>query len=220
MNKIELLRPPKTRGGNWTVVLDDGSEQVVPEGTVAELALYQGQALDDALRETLETESRRRSVRELAGRLLVRKLMGAGLLRQKLEKQGCADEDIDAAIAWAESIGLLDEEKFVRTLGTRGRTKGWSAMRMRAELRQRLVPQELWDLALEELMSPDRAMRLYILKKVKDPNDTKGLERAARTLQMRGFSWPAVRRCVERMRAEPSRYWKEPEDLGPSGMDR
>ena len=80
---------------------------------------------------------------------------------------------------------------------------------MRAELRQRLVPQELWDLALGELMSPDRAMRLYILKKVKDPEDTEGLERAARTLQTRGFSWPAVRRCVERMRADPDRYWKD-----------
>lgn len=209
MNKIDLLSPPKARGGNWTVVLDDGTELIVPEGTVADLALYQGQELDEGQRETVETEARRRGVRELAGRLLVRKLMGAGLLRQKLEKQGCAAEDIDAAIAWAESIGLLDEEKFVRTLGMRGRTKGWSALRMRAELRQRLVPQELWDLALEELMSPDRAMRLYILKKVKDPEDVEGLERAARTLQMRGFSWPAVRRCVERMRADPDRYWKD-----------
>ena len=198
MNKIDLLSPPKARGGNWTVVLDDGTELIVPEGTVADLALYQGQELDEGQREVVETEARRRGVRELAGRL-----------RQKLEKQGCAEEDIDAAIAWAESIGLLDEEKFVRTLGMRGRTKGWSALRMRAELRQRLVPQELWDLALEELMSPDRAMRLYILKKVKDPEDVEGLERAARTLQMRGFSWPAVRRCVERMRADPDRYWKD-----------
>lgn len=209
MNKIAALTPPKARGGSWTVALDDGTELTVPEGTVADLALCAGQELDEGQREALETEARRRQVRELAGRLLVRKLMGAGLLRQKLEKRGCAEEDIDAAIAWAESIGLLDEEQFVRTLGLRGRTKGWSALRMRAELRQRLVPQELWDLALGELMSPDRAMRLYILKKVKDPEDTEGLERAARTLQTRGFSWPAVRRCVERMRADPDRYWKD-----------
>ena len=75
---------------------------------------------------------------------------------ERLSKRGVAAEAAAAAIARAQSIGAVNDPVFAKVwVEDRGRTRGYSGTRLRAELRRRKVPEELIEDALALLEDRD-----------------------------------------------------------------
>jgi regulatory protein len=77
-------------------------------------------------------------------------------LRGKLRSREHADEVIDAAIQRAKAMGAIDDIAFAKAwVNHRGVGRGYSALRVREELRRRAVPEPIIDTVLGELESRD-----------------------------------------------------------------
>jgi regulatory protein len=74
----------------------------------------------------------------------------------RLRSREVPDDVADAAIQRARDIGALDDAAFARAwVSDRGLNRGYGAARLHEELRRRLVPDELIELALAGLESRD-----------------------------------------------------------------
>jgi regulatory protein len=80
----------------------------------------------------------------------------AAELRAKLSDRRYDTAVIGAAIARAAELGAIDDAAFARAwVADRGLVRGYSASRLRQELRRRRVPQPLIDDALAQLEDRD-----------------------------------------------------------------
>lgn len=77
-------------------------------------------------------------------------------LRAKLRSRDHPDDVIDAAIARATELGAIDDAAFARAwVNDRGVGRGYSALRVREELRRRSVPEGVIDEAMGVLETRD-----------------------------------------------------------------
>lgn len=77
-------------------------------------------------------------------------------LRAKLRDRGYVDDVIDAAVERASELGAIDDAAFAKAwVADRGMGRGYSALRVRDELRRRAVPEALIDGAVGALESRD-----------------------------------------------------------------
>ena len=77
-------------------------------------------------------------------------------LRAKLRAREHPDDVIDAAVARATELGAIDDVAFARAwVNDRALGRGYSALRVREELRRRAVPEPVIDTALQVLEARD-----------------------------------------------------------------
>ncbi|MDO4516107.1 MAG: RecX family transcriptional regulator [Bacillota bacterium] len=205
MRTIESLRPPARPGAPWTLVLDGGDTLRVDEGVVADFALYQGKDLDEETLEDLKQAALDAGLRAKAVSLLTGRLLSAGTLREKLLAKGGQPDQVEEIVAWAQDIGLLNDEEYAKALARHYQARGYGIYKIKDELHRRRVPREYWEEALAELEEPDEGIDRFLAGKLKAPEDRKQVKKAADALVRRGFSWSQVSSGIERFR----RNWAE-----------
>ena len=203
--RIDRLLPPSEPGRFWTVALEGGGFLRVPEGTVAEHALYRGMELSPAACLALEEAAQEGALREYAVNSLSVKAVSKGILREKLEKKGAGPEMADRVVQWAERIGLVNDGEYAKALARHYAAKGYGLYKIRDELYRRKVPREYWEEALSELEDPAEQIRAFVEKKLSDPTDKKQVKRVSDALARRGYSWSQISGAMERFRVE----WEE-----------
>ena len=70
------------------------------------------------------------------------------------------------------------------------------------KLREKGVPRELWDDALEELPDPAEAIDDFLRSKLRGELDQREEKRLSDALLRRGFAWPDVKAGLNRLGAE------------------
>ena len=70
------------------------------------------------------------------------------------------------------------------------------------KLREKGVPKELWDDALEELPDPAEAIDAFLRAKLRGELDQREKKRLSDALLRRGFAWPDVKAGLNRLGAE------------------
>lgn len=112
---------------------------------------------------------------------------------------------MEEIVAWAQDIGLLNDEEYAKALARHYQARGYGVYKIKDELHRRRVPREYWEEALAELEEPDEGIDRFLAGKLKDPEDRKQVKKAADALVRRGFSWSQVSSGIERFR----RNWAE-----------
>ena len=129
-------------------------------------------------------------------------------LSDKLRRKGFPADEIDAAIARCQDIGLVDDERVAeRFVEVRAATRGWGPIRLAAELRKRGVPRD--DAERMARVSPEmaeEAMRTALRKlEVRAPErwwqDSQRRARMISSLIARGFEADAAISAVTEMAA-------------------
>lgn len=200
MTRIEKLLPPAWPGKPWTAVLAGGETLRLPEGLVADLALYGGMELTDGAASDLREKAFRLALREKAVALLSRQMLSAGMLREKLLAGGASEEQAEEAVRWAMDVGLLNDRAYAAALVRHCQAKGYGVYKIRDELYRRRVPREFWEEALAELDDPAETIDRYLEQKLADPSDRKQVKKASDALVRRGFSWSEVSEGIRRAR--------------------
>jgi regulatory protein len=200
MTRIEKLLSPLQPGKPWTAVLEGGETLRLPEGAVADFALYGGMELTEETMTDLRERAFRYALREKAVAMLSRQMLSAGLLREKLIAKGAAEAQAEEVVRWASEIGLLNDRAYAAALVRLCQSRGYGVYRIRDELYRRRVPREYWEEALSELEDPAEAIDRYLEQKLTDPSDRRQVKRASDALARRGFSWNEVSEGIRRAR--------------------
>ncbi|HSP60937.1 MAG TPA: regulatory protein RecX [Ornithinimicrobium sp.] len=127
----------------------------------------------------------------VARRIVLRQLaMGPRTRRQledKLRDRGCEPEVARRVLDRMTEVGLVDDESYAEMyVRSKQETKGLAAGALRHELRQKGVPDEVADAALEEI-DPEREKdqaRALVARRLRT---MRGLERDVQTRRLAGF---------------------------------
>ena len=131
--------------------------------------------------------------------LLARREHGTAELRSKLLARGHDPAEVDPALEALSREGLLSDERFVEAFVHGRIERGQGPVRIRAELRQRGVPDALIDAWLDE-RDPAWLERAEAVRRRKfgadPPADYREQARQGRFLQYRGFTAEQTRRVM------------------------
>ena len=140
------------------------------------------------------------SVRLAAMNLLARREHSEQELRRKLANRGYEQSLIDAAIASLLADRLLDDARFTEAYIRYRGSNGYGPVRIRQELKERGISDELLNDYLDERDSMWREKVSEVRnKRFRDssPADYKERARQARFLQYRGFTNEQIQRVLQ-----------------------
>jgi regulatory protein len=129
--------------------------------------------------------------RQLALKLLARREHARGEMHDKLVAKGCTGAVAEAVVSRLEAERLLSDDRFVESYLTARRARGYGPVRIREELRQRGVTDELigqWlDVNGREWFDDLRRVR-HKKFGARMPKNYSERAKQARFLQYRGFT--------------------------------
>ena len=201
--RIERVEPSRRKRGRVLVFLEDGACLKITEQEVLDFGLRAGDQLDGGALERLKEAAGISNVKVTAADLVGRRAMSRHELERRLAEKGASQVEARYAAEWLEAIGAIDDRDYAALLVRHYGQMGWGPGRIQEKLREKGVPRELWDEALEEL--PEAAGQIdafldgKLRGRVPDPREKKRLSDA---LARRGFSWGEIRSAWLRREAE------------------
>ncbi len=161
--------------------------------------LQVGQVLDSETLTAIKRSAKTSSTKVRAVHMIANRPLSKQELQKRLVQKGSDADDAQAAVAWLEGLGAMDDVAYAATLVRHYATRGYGAARIREELYRRGVPRELWEEALAQLPDSSETLDALIQKKKRgDLTDPKERKRVCDALLRRGFSWSEVRTALGR----------------------
>ncbi len=187
--RIERIEPSRHKRGRVLVFLADGACLRVTEQELLDFGLRSGDELDDAVLSRLREAAGLSNLKVTAADLVGKRAMSRQALEKKLREKGASQAEARAAGEWMEAIGALNDRDYaallVRHYGLLGYGPGW----VREKLREKGVPRELWEEALEDLPEAEAQVDAFLQKKLRGRTpDEKEKKRLSDALLRRGFS--------------------------------
>ena len=179
------------------VTLEDGSVLTVTGQELLSFGLSPGLDLDEAALGDLRQAAGRSLARVMAARMIGRRALSKQELKQRLCRRGVREEDAQAAAAWLEEIGALDEKNYAELLVRQYSRMGYGPARLREELYRHGLPRTLWDEALAQAPAAEELIFPLVEKKLRGkPCGPEELRKLSDMLQRRGFSRGDIRSCL------------------------
>ncbi len=201
--RITDIQPQKTHKTKVNIFLDHAfafgmfSKDAAALGLCIDLELSQKQI--DHIKQTVILQSAKESALSLLSRRdYTRKMMWDKLIQKQIP-----GDVADQVIAFLEEYHYLNDEAYVtRYVKYHGETRG--KHRLRQELIQKGVREELIDTALSDLHQEDN-LSLMMEKKLRtlpEGYDAKAVQRLKNFFLRRGFSYDEINTCFRKLTAE------------------
>ena len=128
-------------------------------------------------------------------------------LERKLQEKGASQVEARYAAEWLEAIGALNDAEYAALLARHYGQMGYGPRWIREKLREKGVPRELWDAALDALPPAAEGIDRFLESKLHGRlPEEKERKRLSDALLRRGFSWGEVRTAWSRWGEEPSEW--------------
>ena len=200
--RIDRIQPSRRKKGRVLVFLEDGAVLKITEQELLDFGLRPGDDLDEGTLERLKDAAGVSDVKTTAADLIGRRAMSRAELERKLREKGASESDARYAGEWLEAIGAINDADYAALLVRHCGQLGYGPARAREKLREKGVPKELWDDALEELPDPAEAIDAFLRAKLRGELDQREKKRLSDALLRRGFAWPDVKAGLNRLGAE------------------
>ena len=197
---IKSLR--QTSAERVSIEMDSGEEIKASLSLIAELRLYAGKTMEEQELQALRSSAGLALCKTRAVELLSYRPMSVKELRDKLQQKGEAPENAEAAAAWLQEKGLLDDGRYAGMVVRHYAGKGYGQGRIRQELQRRGIPRDLWEEALEQLPEQEDKITSFLRSRLRDPGDRSQVQKVSAALIRRGFSWEEIRAALARFRAD------------------
>ena len=205
--RIERIAASPHKKGRVLVFLEDGACLKITEQELLDFGLRAGDDLDDQRLGRLKEAAGVSSVKAAAADLIGKRAMSRRDLERKLREKGASEVEARYAAEWMEAIGAINDAEYAALLARHCAGLGYGPARIREKLREKGVPRELWDEALEDLPPAeeriDRFLESKLHGRMPEEKERKHLSDA---LIRRGFSWGEVREAWRRWGEEPSEW--------------
>lgn len=201
--RIERIEASRHKSGRVLVFLEDGACLKITEQELLDFGLRSGDELDKATLKKLREAAGISNVKVTAADLVGKRAMSRRDLERKLREKGASEAEARYAGEWLEAIGALDDADYAALLARHCAELGYGPARVREKLREKGVPRELWDDALDTLPDPAEQIDHFLDRKLQGrAPDEKEKQRLSNALARRGFAWPDIRAGWSRLGAE------------------
>jgi len=181
------------------VFLADGACLKITEQELLDFGLRAGDELDDGNLERLKAAAGVSNVKAAAADLIGKRAMSRAALEKKLREKGASEAEARYAAEWLEAIGAIDDADYGALLARHCGQLGYGPARVREKLREKGVPRELWDDALEALPEAGGQIDRFLESKLRGrAPEEKEKKRLTDALLRRGFSWGDVKAAWKR----------------------
>ena len=205
--RIERIQASPHKKGRVLVFLEDGACLKITEQELLDFGLRAGDDLDDQRLGQLKEAAGVSNVKAAAADLIGKRAMSRHDLEQKLQEKGTSQAEARYAAEWLEAIGALNDAEYAALLARHYGQMGYGPRWIREKLREKGVPRELWDAALDALPPAAEGIDRFLESKLHGRlPEEKERKRLSDALLRRGFSWGEVREAWSRWGEEPSEW--------------
>jgi len=185
--------------GRFLLRFEDGTKLHASMQIIADFSLSPDKVLSDEEYAQLQKAVGAYGAKERAVRIISATNISKKSLTRRLKQKGEDCEDAISAVQWLEDLGLLSDMKTGEMLVRGALNKGYGEYRIRQILREKEIPQELWEQLLSGLPPMDEAVDRLLRQKIKNSNpDAKELQKAVDALRRYGHNWQDIRAGLDR----------------------
>ena len=203
--RIDRIESSRHKKGRVLVFLEDGACLKITEQELLDFGLRSGDELSPALLAKLKEAAGISNTKATAADLIGKRAMSRAGLEKKLREKGASQAEARYAGEWLEAIGALNDVEYAAILVRHYGQMGYGPRYVQEKLREKGVPRELWEDALEELPEAAEQIDRFLSSKLRgrdpDPREKKRLTDA---LLRRGYGWGDVKAGWSRYDAEVS----------------
>ena len=205
--RIERIQASPRKQGRVLVFLEDGACLKITEQELLDFGLRPGDDLDGQRLGQLKEAAGVSNVKAAAADLVGKRAMSRRDLERKLQEKGASQAEARYAAEWLEAIGALNDAEYAALLARHYGQMGYGPRWIREKLREKGVPRELWDAALDALPPAAEGIDRFLESKLHGRlPEEKERKRLSDALLRRGFSWGEVRTAWSRWGEEPSEW--------------
>ena len=118
-------------------------------------------------------------------------------LEHRLIQKGESKADAREAVAWMESLELLDDRKIAEQVVQKCIAKGYGISRAKQALFEKRVPKEFWDEALSDYPDQTDKILAFLESRLGSHWEEKDLRRVTDALLRRGHSYNEIRKALQ-----------------------
>ena len=201
--RIDRIEASRHKKGRVLVFLEDGACLKITEQELLEFGLRSGDDLSAPQLTKLKEAAGLSDTKATAADLIGKRAMSRASLEKKLRDKGASEAEARYAGEWLEAIGALNDAEYAAILVRHYGQMGYGPRYVQEKLREKGVPRELWEDALDALPEAaeqiDRFLAAKIQGRAPDPREKKRLTDA---LLRRGYNWGDVKAGWNRYGAE------------------
>ena len=203
--RIDRIESSRHKKGRVLVFLEDGACLKITEQELLDFGLRSGDELSPALLAKLKEAAGISNTKATAADLIGKRAMSRAGLEKKLREKGASQAEARYAGEWLEAIGALNDVEYAAILVRHYGQMGYGPRYVQEKLREKGVPRELWEDALEELPEAAEQIDRFLASKLqgRDP-DQREKKRLTDALLRRGYGWGDVKAGWSRYGAEVS----------------
>ena len=192
--RIERVEASRHKKGRVLVFLEDGACLKITEQELLDFGLRAGDELDEPGLKRLKEAAGVSNVKAAAAELIGKRAMSRAALEKRLKEKGASEAEARYAAEWLEAIGAIDDAGYAEALVRHYSQMGYGPARLRDKLREKGVPRELWDDALEQAPDNGEQVDRFLADKLRGQMpDEKTKKRLTDALLRRGYSWGDVK---------------------------
>ena len=192
--RIDRIEASRHKRGRVLVFLEDGACLKVTEQELLDFGLRAGDDLKEGTLAKLKEAAGVSNVKAAAADLIGKRAMSRRDLERKLREKGASEADARYAAEWLEAIGAIDDAGYAEALVRHYSQMGYGPARLRDKLREKGVPRELWDDALDQAPDNGEQVDRFLADKLRGrAPDEKTKKRLTDALLRRGYSWGDVK---------------------------
>ena len=203
--RIERVQASAHKKGRVLVFLEDGACLKITEQELLDFGLRSGDELSAAQLKKLKEAAGLSDTKATAADLIGKRAMSRASLERKLRDKGASEAEARYAGEWLEAIGALNDADYAALLVRHYGQMGYGPRYVQEKLREKGVPRELWEDALEALPEAAEQIDRFLAGKLqgRDP-DQREKKRLTDALVRRGYGWGDVKAGWSRYGAELS----------------
>ena len=203
--RIERVQASAHKKGRVLVFLEDGACLKITEQELLDFGLRSGDELSAAQLKKLKEAAGLSDTKATAADLIGKRAMSRASLERKLRDKGASEAEARYAGEWLEAIGALNDADYAALLVRHYGQMGYGPRYVQEKLREKGVPRELWEDALEALPEAAEQIDRFLAGKLqgRDP-DQREKKRLTDALVRRGYGWGDVKEGWSRSGAELS----------------
>ena len=203
--RIDRIEASRHKKGRVLVFLEDGACLKITEQELLDFGLRSGDELSAAQLKKLKEAAGLSDTKATAADLIGKRAMSRASLERKLRDKGASEAEARYAGEWLEAIGALNDADYAALLVRHYGQMGYGPRYVQEKLREKGVPRELWEDALNQLPEAAEQIDRFLAGKLqgRDP-DQREKKRLTDALVRRGYGWGDVKEGWSRYGAELS----------------
>lgn len=207
--KIETLKTSPDRAGRYWVTLENGIRLGLYRQTLEDFDLYPGKELPQEELNRLMTAAGQMSAKMRAVRIVAAANVSQKDLEVRLIRKGEDPVQARQAVAWMESLDLVNDRKTAEAIVRSCISKGYGLARAKQALFEKRIPKEYWEEALADYPDQTEAIASFLLSRLDAQSDDRERKRAIDALIRKGHAYGKIRQVLSSLSLDTEEFLEE-----------